>query len=378
METAAMTRRRLLARLAAVLLAAGLVPPVLAQETAPTPVTLDEAAYAGIVRKVIENHVQPTADVFADRAAALRDLLAEACATPGRAALATARGVFRDTATAHGALATLRYGPLLDDNRLERLAFWPDARGIGLRQVQGLLAARDPSATTPETLAAKSVAVQGLTAIEFLLFGTGAEVLGAAGEEGAYRCAFAAGAAANVATIARAVADGWRDPAVLALFEQPGPSNPVFQTSQEAAGEMLQSAGTALELIADHKLKPALGETAAKAKPRLAPYWRSEATMPVIAAELAAVAHLVEASGIADVLPADRRWLPKQIGFELLQAAGAASRLAGPMERLVADDKSRDLINYLMLTVRVVRVEVTSDLGAALGLAGGFNSLDGD
>ena len=64
--------------------------------------------------------------------------------------------------------------------------FWPDRKGIALRQVQAILAKQDATATDPATLKTKSVAVQGLGALEYVLFGTGAEAL--ALPEGDFRC----------------------------------------------------------------------------------------------------------------------------------------------------------------------------------------------
>ncbi len=68
-------------------------------------------------------------------------------------------------------------GPAREDNRFERLFFWPDRRGRGLRQVQGILAEEDETATDPATLYQKSVAVQGLLALDFVLSGEGNETL---------------------------------------------------------------------------------------------------------------------------------------------------------------------------------------------------------
>jgi predicted lipoprotein len=55
--------------------------------------------------------------------------------------------------------------------------------------VQELLAKQDPTATDAATLRGKSVAMQGLQALEFVLYGTGSETL-ATGDD--YRCRYAA------------------------------------------------------------------------------------------------------------------------------------------------------------------------------------------
>ena len=58
---------------------------------------------------------------------------------------------------------------MLQDNRFERILYYPDRKGLGLRQVQALLAEQDASVLAVGALEGKSVAVQGLGALEFVL-----------------------------------------------------------------------------------------------------------------------------------------------------------------------------------------------------------------
>jgi membrane protein implicated in regulation of membrane protease activity len=111
---------------------------------------------------------------------------------------------------AYGKVDFLRIGPLMEDNRADRLLFWPDRRGIGLKQVQAILAEEDPAATDLAGLQAKSVAVQGLGALEFVLFGTGAESLTSI--EGSFRCAYGQTIAGNIAGMAKEMVAGWYVP----------------------------------------------------------------------------------------------------------------------------------------------------------------------
>ncbi|WP_280632249.1 imelysin family protein, partial [Bordetella pertussis] len=47
----------------------------------------------------------------------------------------------------------------------------PDTRNVMARQVQAALAAADPALLAPGALAGRSVALQGLPALEFVLYG---------------------------------------------------------------------------------------------------------------------------------------------------------------------------------------------------------------
>jgi predicted lipoprotein len=74
----------------------------------------------------------------------------------------------------------LRFGPITENRRFERLFHWPDPKGLGQRQIEAALKSRDEAVTQPDELAGKSVALQGLPALEYLLYGNGAEILAGA------------------------------------------------------------------------------------------------------------------------------------------------------------------------------------------------------
>ena len=78
------------------------------------------------------------------------------CAAPSDEALTTAqRTVSRNGTGACSRIEFCGFGPLVRRNRMERLLFWPDRKGIALRQVQAMLAAKDETATDPATLQAR-------------------------------------------------------------------------------------------------------------------------------------------------------------------------------------------------------------------------------
>ncbi len=220
--TAPRAARPLGALIATMILAA----PAVALEGAPVPsADLGETGYAALVKAAVDLHIRPAYEQFAGTADLLKTDVAALCKTPGADALATGRRSFEAAARGYFALLPVRVGPILEGNRQERLAFWPDPRGLGLKQVNTVLAAKDPAATDPATLAEKSVAVQGLTALEYLLYGDGSDTL--TGPDGAYRCAYAAAAAANVDRIARELDTAWAEGgAATRLMTEPAPATP--------------------------------------------------------------------------------------------------------------------------------------------------------
>ena len=66
-----------------------------------------------------------------------------------------------------GPASRIHFGPLVQANRYERLAFWPDTRGVMPRQVQAAIAAQDPEADQARRYGRAQRALQGLPALEY-------------------------------------------------------------------------------------------------------------------------------------------------------------------------------------------------------------------
>jgi uncharacterized protein len=336
-----------------------------------------EADYAGFVRRAIDFHVRSAYEGFAQHTELLKIETDALCAAPDEARLEAARRAFRRTVRSLATLEPVRYGPILQDHRQERLAFWPDARGHGMRQMQLLMAAKDPSALDPIALSAKSVGVQGLTAYEILTFDS--ELAPELLREGAWHCRYAMAIAANVDAIARQMALAWEgEDGAAAIFLEPGPSNPLFRNHREAAGKILAGMAAALDIMATQKLQAIIGADPTRARPRLAPYWRSGETFPTMAATLEATRHLFEVSGVVDLVHPGQVWMRDWVLFELGNAIRIVDEFSLPVELAMADRESRQAATYLIVIVSSMRSALGRELTAAVGLEPGFNAHDGD
>jgi predicted lipoprotein len=299
------------------------------------------------------------------------------CAVPGAATLASARSLFGETARAFGRASVLRFGPLAADNRFERMFFWPDPRGIALKQVQAALAEKDEALADVTALAGKSVALQGLPALEFALFGTGAHELVSA--PAGFRCRFAAAVAANIAFVAGEAVAGWRaDTPFAASFTDPQPGGEPYRSAAEVDGEIVKALTTVLQFVRAAELQPALGDDVAGANGRRAPLWRSDATFGLVTAQIAGARDLLLAAGYAETLPADRNWLPGQVRFGLDAARRGLEQIVSPAEKAFADPADRGRIEFADTALDGAGHDVSEKLSAALGLTMGFNALDGD
>jgi len=356
--------------------------PAAAEEGDPAPVA-PRIAFRPAVEHAVDAVILPGYATLAAAAADEAPLLAALCGEPDPEHLAAAREGFRRVVVAWSGVEMFRFGPARDDNRFERLFFWPDPRGRGLQQVQGILAAADETAASPETLRAKSVAVQGLLALEYVLFGTGSEALADPGDPArSFRCRYGAAIGAAVAKTAGEILAGWTGPGGYAgVMRDAGEDDPVYRTHGEVVQDLIKAAREQLQLVRQQKLGQSVGESPEDAQPKRAPFWRSDLVIPAVVANLDAVVALVGPDGVGTVLPADKAWAARQAAFEIGRVDAVLGRLSAsgtPWEALLEDPAAHGDLLYTLIPLGDVATLLETDYPAALGLITGFNSLDGD
>lgn len=347
---------------------------VLALLAAPFAAAADDDPH--VVRRAVDHFVRPAYANLLGDASALRDAVGTLCTSPSEAALKMARARFGVAVEALSAAEIIRFGPITEDNRLERQLFWPDRKGTGLKQVQAAIASDDKDVTDAEALAGKSVAMQGFGALEFVLFGTGAQELG--GKDAAHRCRYGLAIAENLEHIAASVSSNWSSAHGYAeTWTEPG--NDVYRDEREALTELLEVFVNGLELVRDVRLNGFLGTEPSADKPRSALFWRSGLTVDSLAGNLAAMQALFDTSRVADLLPAETQWLPRSIDFEFRNAARVTQALRGkPIADILADPTLRAKLDYLRVVTTSLSDLIGRQVTGQLGITAGFSSLDGD
>lgn len=330
-----------------------------------------------VLRAAVEQVIRPGMLEFKSRANGLSIAMNALCAVPSTSTLTLVNGQFRQAALAYGRVEFLRVGPLMEDNRVDRLLFWPDRRGIGLKQVQAILAEADETATTLATLRDKSVAAQGFGALEYVLFGTGAETL--MGPEGAFRCAYGRAVAANIAQIAGEMATGWFVPdGIAGHLMTPSAAYADYRSDIEAMEELVGLVSHGNEAMRDTRINPFIASEGAAAKPKQALFWRSGLTMDMLRANVDGMRKLIALSGVARAVAEKDQGLDNSIDFEFRNAIRALDIVTLPVEQAVADEKQAFALGYLVLVTGSLQTMLGEQLSAALGLSVGFSSLDGD
>ncbi len=353
--------------------------PGFAQEDGPPEITkATREQKLDVIWNAIDGAIRPGYAAFADAADEANEAMSDLCKLPAGGNLEGAREAFAELVRTWSRIEFVQFGPVMEDNRGARILFFPDRRGIGLKQVQAILSDKDESAASQTELADKSVAVQGLGALEYVLYGTGAETLATA--EGDFRCRFGEAITANVAKIAEAVSAEWDadDGGIVTRMTDPKASDPAYRTADDSLKEIVGVFINGFEAIRDLRLKPAMGESEKAAKPKLFLFHRSELALASLRANFAGMKDLFTASNVGSLLPEAHAYLKDSILFEFENADMALGKLSPPLSEVVGDTSKRQNLTYLLIVTDSLQSQFAGQLSPLLGLSAGFSALDGD
>jgi predicted lipoprotein len=326
-----------------------------------------------------KGYIRPSTAQFAASAAATSGALDRLCQSPDEARLQTVRQRFDDLVDAWFRIFFLRFGPMVATNRFERIFFWPDPRGVILRQVGEVLGERDPEAIDPAKLAAKSVAVQGLPALEYVLFGSGSDALLEETEEGRYRCAYALSISIAIAETAAEVANEWSENGDFAKdFSRPEAENRLYRSQKEVAAEAVKALAGGMTYLSDVVISPFLGKEPEQARSKRAPLWRSDSTIRAIRSGVEALEEFYIATGFSESLSETDRWVDGSLQLEMRNVLATLDKLNMPFEEAVKPGPGREALVYTVIALKSLHTTLDTRLAQAVGVSVGFNALDGD
>ena len=338
-----------------------------AQEIAP-------ADYAAVNAALVETHAVPRYERLATATDAFARAAEAFCAGGSGADGERLRAGFHDAMDAWMAVQHLRFGPVDSRMRGFRFYFWPQARNKVGEAVAELVAAGEDDAALAARVGRANVAVQGLLAAEVLVYDD--RYLGA----GARGCGLLAAVGENMRTMAAEILAGWRD-AFAHLMKTPGPDNPYFEDHAVATLAFFQGLHDSLQLIYDINLKPVIGESAAAVRPVLAESRLSGRSQRNIVATLEALQTLYIGEGgvgLGDLTTVADPKLDRLMRKAFRLTLETARSIEGPVEQAAADPARRPPVQKLAKQVQALKQIVRDRLAPALGLAVGFNALDGD
>lgn len=351
--------------------------PAFAQEETLRPEIPADAEIRAVIAKAVDGFIRPGYRDFHAATDMLASDMDALCTTPSPEALAEAKAAFAEAARSWAHIEIVRTGPAIEDNRFERILFYPDRKSTGLKQVQALLAKPDNSITAPDGLAGKSVAMQGFGALEFVLAGTGSELL--ATETNSFRCRYGQAVARNIEQIAGELVDLWEaSDGVQQAWKEPGPDNPLFRTEQEAMTALLGILVHGAEMVRDQRIETFYRGEDNQTFPKQAIFWRSGNTWTMVEANLKGIRDLIEASGMVALLPEDQTSIISSTDFVLKSMLRVTGEMNSDIEAAVSDDAQRQKLDFLLVNGRDLIGRLNDQYGGAIGLTSGFSFSDGD
>lgn len=263
----------------------------------------------------------------------------------------------------------LRFGPIQYISREHRFELWPDKRNSVSKHLLALMDDPLMQQDGVPDISQKSVAVQGFSALEYLLFND------KPADEKA--CKLINAIAMNLSVMSRNLLADWsaKDTAYRVDFVSAANGNDIYESEAELASQLFNSMNTQLEFMRTQKLERPLGENLKKSNGRRAEGWRSESALPALAANLASIHDFYRFSFSADI---KNKKLSASIEQSFQQTKRSIDSISLPLNQAVSDSVQRKRLERLQNELAQLQQLLVTTISTELGLSLGFNSLDGD
>ena len=263
----------------------------------------------------------------------------------------------------------IRLGPVQYLLREHRFELWPDKRGNVSKHLARLINDLDINQNQSFDISKKSVAVQGFSALEYLLFNNR--------PIDDKDCQLMKAISDNLNTMAQNTLSNWSsgDSPYRDDFISPGRDSNVYEDDLEVANELFNNLHTQLEFVITQKLGRPLGTSLEKARGKRAEGWRSQTSLSAVKANISAIEELYRIAFKAELKDRD---LSRKIDHAFQQSQQALTQIALPLIQAVADESQRKQVVHLQQELFTLQQLIARDVSLALGLSIGFNSLDGD
>lgn len=327
-----------------------------------------QEGHARLVERVLVEHAVPGFSALNDAASKLPEAVKIGCEPGGDTS--RARDAFQKAGEALAAVDFYRFGPLAEKGRRERMAFWPDPRGVVARQVRLAIAAKDPALITPGAISQQSAALQGLPALEVLLSSMDAR---SSDDASGYACSLAVAIAQNIAALAAETFAAWsRDGGTRDEMLAAADMNNTYKTHGEAAAELLKSLLTGLQTVAELQLKPRL-DNAKRATS--GPYAKLGLQRQIYASATQSLRKLYDLMQLEDALAPEKAWIKNWAGGTW-RAIAMSDGMGGGASGVSAKDAPK--LTEVVSRIGGLRMLIGKEMSVAAGVTIGFNELDGD
>lgn len=297
------------------------------------------------------------------------------CDAPDVAQVERLRADFRAVGDSWAKVSFISFGPVAEGLRSDRFNFYPDRRQSVSRALLDALQGPDDDRFTASRFTHLSVAVQGLPALERLLFDPDAPATLTQDATAARRCALGRAIALNLFAIASDIRFGWGDasPALIAHVRRNTAPGVLMGDASQLLAAMLTDLAAAYQSVVDLNLLAVMGRSLDDVRPLAGEGRRSGREARIIRLQVESANSLLRllAAGLPDTAR-DR------VLKALVAAQAAADGLPTDLGAAAADPLRRPALEKAVAVFKVAQRTIVDPLAQRLGVSLGFNALDGD
>lgn len=324
------------------------------------PLSLSAQEEGPMIKSIIAAHIMPRFEVFAAKTEILSNAGAKDCSAKGAIVPA-----YHAAFDAWIGVSHLRFGPTEINDRAFALAFWPDTKGFTPKTLTRLITAQDSAVHDPEEFKNVSIAGRGFYALEFLLFDPKIRTLG----DDTYRCSLIKAVIGDIDANAHAILADWQNNYIQEMTTPHEGS--IYQTQAEALQEIYKALNTGLQFTSETRIGRPLG-TFDRPRATRADARRSGRSLHNVAVALANLRDLAMRLSIND------KGVSNSFDAGFAQSTALIERLNDPVFAGVSTPQGHLEVEILQQSIDHIREISIDELGAHLGVAAGFNALDGD
>ncbi|MGK0399411.1 MAG: putative lipoprotein [Gammaproteobacteria bacterium] len=351
-------------------------------------IAADDTKFRALNVGVLDQIVIPAYRNLSQSAEALNRQAIESCEQPSDASLNLLRDRFTTYVDSWMAIELFRQGPVVYLYRQSRIQYWPDKHDVVSRQLRRLLAEQNVTELAHSEFTHLSAGVQGITALEVLLYDNkAAELFTNTTKSGQFRCQFIQAISHNQQVMLQGLNDDWqredRGYRNLLLAENKGSQEP-----RDTGIDILRLVYGEILAIKLHKLGRPLDNSIDTAKPQRTELWRSGLSQLNIQRNLKTVAQFFEPTSPVNNFynlenSGDNQTEPNQsiaekISQLIAQSKQQLAQLSLPIDESVSDEFNRQILLSVVDSLELVAQQIENYTNVVYQSPLGFNSFDGD
>ena len=292
--------------------------------------------------------------------------------------LTSSQRAFREMYINWANVQFISIGPMAYLKRTERFQYWPDKHTVGSRQLKRLIQQETHTynnSEAPLTLAdlqKKSVAVQGIPALERILFSKSAYPTKT-------ECHIASLISQNLHSIAENNIHAWTQPPTLFVNEliHLDQGFGVYESEAMVANTLFNILSTQLLVIEQLKLQRALPHDNKPNKPTRLEAWRSQLSLTLIQENIHSLQQLYR-YGFHPHLHQKNPILAKRIMDEFSRTHVLMKKSPSSLSSYIQQKNIHPTVQKMLSQLTILQKLINTRMARELNLSTKFNALDGD